>query len=180
MLKSKKKERKNLINNLSNYVGYEWHLRSFCLLSCVGKVFVHCARGISRSATLVLAFLMIKERQTLVEALEVVRKHRNILPNVGFLNQLCILDSSLALQRRAMWDETSRERFLLVLICKIIIKIENICSIKTSHILFTSQTCVFSFWMYCSTNLFPFISVNYEHELANSANYLHNQCHHKV
>ncbi|XP_042254050.1 dual specificity phosphatase 29-like isoform X1 [Thunnus maccoyii] len=65
-----------------------------------GKVLVHCARGISRSAALVLAFLMIKERRTLVEALEAVCKHRNILPNIGFLNQLCNLDSSLALQRR--------------------------------------------------------------------------------
>ncbi|GAA6214352.1 dual specificity phosphatase DUPD1-like [Lates japonicus] len=65
-----------------------------------GKVLVHCARGISRSATLVLAFLMIKERLTLAEAVEVVRKHRNVLPNVGFLNQLRRLDSSLVLQRR--------------------------------------------------------------------------------
>ncbi|KAM6964068.1 dual specificity phosphatase 29-like [Tautogolabrus adspersus] len=68
-------------------------------LSQKGKVLVHCARGISRSATLVLAFLMIKERLTLVEAAEAVRRHRNILPNVGFLNQLCNLDSFLALQR---------------------------------------------------------------------------------
>lgn len=67
-----------------------------------GKVLVHCARGISRSAALVLAFLMIKERRTLVEALEAVCKHRNILPNIGFLNQLCNLDSSLALQRRTI------------------------------------------------------------------------------
>lgn len=65
-----------------------------------GKVLVHCARGISRSATLALAFLMIKERLTLVEALAAVRRHRNILPNVGFLKQLCHLDSSLALQRK--------------------------------------------------------------------------------
>ncbi|XP_038592375.1 dual specificity phosphatase 29-like [Micropterus salmoides] len=69
-------------------------------LSQKGKVLVHCARGISRSATLALAFLMIKERLTLVEAVEVVRRRRNILPNVGFLNQLCHLDSSLALQRK--------------------------------------------------------------------------------
>ncbi|XP_019938650.2 dual specificity phosphatase 29-like [Paralichthys olivaceus] len=69
-------------------------------LSQEGKVLVHCARGISRSATLVLAFLMIRERLTLVEAIEVVRRHRNILPNVGFLNQLRRLDASLALQRR--------------------------------------------------------------------------------
>ncbi|KAM9336741.1 dual specificity phosphatase 29-like [Symphorus nematophorus] len=69
-------------------------------LSHKGKVLVHCARGISRSATLALAFLMIKERLTLVEAVQAVCKHRNILPNVGFLNQLCHLDSSLALQRK--------------------------------------------------------------------------------
>ncbi|XP_040885501.1 dual specificity phosphatase 29-like [Toxotes jaculatrix] len=69
-------------------------------LSQKGKVLVHCARGISRSATLALAFLMIKERLTLVEAVEAVCRHRNILPNVGFLNQLRHLDSSLSLQRR--------------------------------------------------------------------------------
>ncbi|KAM4623612.1 dual specificity phosphatase 29-like [Polymixia lowei] len=65
-----------------------------------GKVLVHCARGISRSATLVLAFLMIRERLTLAEAIKDVRRHRNILPNAGFLNQLCHLDTSLALERR--------------------------------------------------------------------------------
>lgn len=69
-------------------------------LSQKGKVLVHCARGISRSATLALAFLMIKERLTLAEAVDAVRRHRNILPNVGFLNQLRHLDSCLALQRK--------------------------------------------------------------------------------
>uniref|UniRef100_A0A8C6TK70 Protein-serine/threonine phosphatase n=1 Tax=Neogobius melanostomus TaxID=47308 RepID=A0A8C6TK70_9GOBI len=60
-----------------------------------GVVLVHCARGISRSAALVLAFLMIKRGLSLMEAVETVRKHRNILPNVGFLNQLRKLDSQL-------------------------------------------------------------------------------------
>ncbi|KAA8581481.1 hypothetical protein FQN60_003062 [Etheostoma spectabile] len=65
-----------------------------------GDVLDHCVRGISRSATLALAFLMIRERLTLVEAVEAVSRHRNIPPNVGILNQLCHLDSSLALQRK--------------------------------------------------------------------------------
>lgn len=76
-----------------------------CRFLPAGRVLVHCARGISRSAALVLAFLMIKERLTLVEAAEVVHKHRNILPNVGFLNQLRHLDSTLALQRRTTWHQ---------------------------------------------------------------------------
>ncbi|KAJ8418206.1 hypothetical protein AAFF_G00139150 [Aldrovandia affinis] len=53
-----------------------------------GKVFVHCAMGVSRSATLVLAFLMICENLTLVEAINAVRQHRDICPNAGFLSQL--------------------------------------------------------------------------------------------
>ncbi|KAF6734794.1 Dual specificity phosphatase DUPD1 [Oryzias melastigma] len=69
-------------------------------LSGKGKVLVLCARGISRSATFVLAFLMIKERLTIMEAVKAVCKSRNILPNVGFLQQLCYLDLTLSLQRR--------------------------------------------------------------------------------
>lgn len=60
---------------------------------------VHCARGLSRSAALVLAYLMLREGLSLVEAVEAVRRHRNILPNAGFLEQLRQLDSALALQR---------------------------------------------------------------------------------
>lgn len=60
---------------------------------------MHCARGISRSAALVLAYLMIRERLPLAEAVVAVRKHRNILPNAGFLSQLCHLDMTLTLER---------------------------------------------------------------------------------
>lgn len=61
---------------------------------------MHCARGVSRSATLVLAYLMIYERLTVAEAIEAVRGHRNILPNVGFLEQLRDLDARLAVQKK--------------------------------------------------------------------------------
>ncbi|CAM4712319.1 unnamed protein product [Leuciscus chuanchicus] len=60
-----------------------------------GKVLVHCARGVSRSATLVLAYLMICEKLTIAEAIDTVCSHRNILPNAGFLQQLRQLDSNL-------------------------------------------------------------------------------------
>nr|XP_007961122.2 dual specificity protein phosphatase 13 isoform X1 [Chlorocebus sabaeus] len=60
-----------------------------------GRVLVHCAMGISRSATLVLAFLMIYENMTLVEAIQTVQAYRNICPNSGFLQQLQVLDNRL-------------------------------------------------------------------------------------
>ncbi|XP_041921050.1 dual specificity protein phosphatase 13-like [Alosa sapidissima] len=66
-----------------------------------GKVFVHCLMGVSRSSTLVLAFLMICEDLTLREAARTVRQHRDICPNPGFLHQLRHLDTSLQRQRNA-------------------------------------------------------------------------------
>ncbi|XP_078055734.1 dual specificity protein phosphatase 13B-like [Mustelus asterias] len=65
-----------------------------------GKVFVHCAMGISRAATLVLAFLMICEKMTLVQAIKTVSAHRNVSPNNGFLSQLRELDKDLMRERK--------------------------------------------------------------------------------
>uniref|UniRef100_A0A3B3XQX6 Dual specificity protein phosphatase n=1 Tax=Poecilia mexicana TaxID=48701 RepID=A0A3B3XQX6_9TELE len=66
----------------------------------MGRVFVHCLMGVSRSATLVLAFLMITEGLRLQEAVAAVRPHRDICPNPGFLLQLRCLDMSLERERR--------------------------------------------------------------------------------
>lgn len=65
-----------------------------------GKVFVHCAMGLSRSSTLVLAYLMIEEDVTLVDAIKAVSANRNICPNAGFLEQLRELDKQLHYQGR--------------------------------------------------------------------------------
>uniref|UniRef100_A0A8C5PUU6 Dual specificity protein phosphatase n=1 Tax=Leptobrachium leishanense TaxID=445787 RepID=A0A8C5PUU6_9ANUR len=63
-----------------------------------GKVLVHCAMGISRSSTLVIAFLMIHQKMTLIEAVRLVARKRHIQPNQGFLAQLIKLDKSLHLR----------------------------------------------------------------------------------
>lgn len=60
-----------------------------------GRVLVHCGEGISRSATLVLAYLMIKRRMTAQEAVQQVSRRRSIFPNIGFLRQLCELNDQL-------------------------------------------------------------------------------------
>ncbi|CAB1322251.1 unnamed protein product [Coregonus sp. 'balchen'] len=64
-------------------------------LSEGGIVLVHCAVGVSRSATLVLAYLMLRQNLTLVDAICAVKDNRGVIPNRGFLRQLINLDSKL-------------------------------------------------------------------------------------
>ncbi|XP_048167325.1 uncharacterized protein LOC125329422 [Corvus hawaiiensis] len=59
------------------------------------KILVHCAVGVSRSASLVLAYLMINHHLPLVEAIKTVKEHRWISPNRGFLKHLRNLDVQL-------------------------------------------------------------------------------------
>ncbi|KAL4641097.1 hypothetical protein GN956_G11367 [Arapaima gigas] len=68
------------------------------------KLLVHCVMGRSRSATLFLAYLMIHQDLTVVEAIEHVRQRRCILPNRGFLKQLRLLDIQLQQQRHGLQD----------------------------------------------------------------------------
>jgi len=53
-----------------------------------GKVLVNCSMGMSRSASFVMAYLMLREKMSAIEALAKVRQHRYVRPNAGFLKQL--------------------------------------------------------------------------------------------
>lgn len=61
-----------------------------------GRVLVHCIQGISRSATIVIGYLMSRERMSLREAYEKVTTLRPISkPNVGFIEQLRQLEKQI-------------------------------------------------------------------------------------
>jgi protein-tyrosine phosphatase len=60
------------------------------------NVIVHCAAGMSRSPTLVIAYLMIENRWSYEAAYGYVRSRRGIVePNIGFAKQLKSLEYRL-------------------------------------------------------------------------------------
>ena len=59
------------------------------------KVFVHCLAGSSRSATMVIAYIMWSEKKTFTEAFDIVKSKRFISPNEGFIEQLKMFEKLL-------------------------------------------------------------------------------------
>ena len=58
-----------------------------------GGVLIHCLMGCSRSATIVIAYLMYKNKVTYAEALETVKSRRPMVcPNEGFVSQLLLFE----------------------------------------------------------------------------------------
>ncbi|XP_047332671.1 protein-tyrosine-phosphatase MKP1-like [Impatiens glandulifera] len=56
-----------------------------------GRVLVHCCQGVSRSTSLVIAYLMLKERRTFEDAFQIVKAARGVTnPNMGFACQLLL------------------------------------------------------------------------------------------
>jgi predicted protein tyrosine phosphatase len=59
-------------------------------------VLVHCAMGMSRSASLVIAYLMKHREMSFQNALQCVRSARNCVePNAGFVRQLLAFEATL-------------------------------------------------------------------------------------
>lgn len=60
------------------------------------SILIHCMAGISRSVTLVIAYLMIKEKKSMFDAYKIVQQGRSgANPNPGFREQLCKLSDDL-------------------------------------------------------------------------------------
>ncbi|XP_004072327.1 dual specificity protein phosphatase 2 [Oryzias latipes] len=64
-----------------------------------GRVLVHCQAGISRSATICLAYLMHTQRVRLNEAFDFVKQRRNVIsPNLAFMGQLLQFETDILCQ----------------------------------------------------------------------------------
>lgn len=61
-----------------------------------GKALIHCFEGRSRSATIVLAYLMLRKNMTLLQAWRLLKSvHQRAQPNDGFMHALVELDKKL-------------------------------------------------------------------------------------
>lgn len=75
-----------------------------------GKVLIHCFEGKSRSATVVLAYLMLRKGFTLSKAWNLLKKvHRRAQPNDGFAKALLALDRKLHGKVSMDWQQKRPE-----------------------------------------------------------------------
>ncbi|OQR88495.1 carbohydrate-binding protein [Thraustotheca clavata] len=73
---------------------------------------VHCSHGMSRSATIVLAYLMQYKEMTLLQALTYLRSLRRVVsPNIGFMQQLLTLELSIYQVNSLDLQEYKKDRF---------------------------------------------------------------------
>jgi len=85
--------------DVDDYSGDDIHQHfndTFDFIDKANKVFVHCKAGVSRSATIVIAYIMKKFGKRFEEAYKMVKdKRMKICPNTGFEGQLRMYDIEL-------------------------------------------------------------------------------------
>lgn len=70
------------------------------------NVLVHCGAGVSRSSTIVIAYLMWGEKMSLKESFHLVKKQRPwIVPNEGFTKQLIEFECSIFGENSMKFDD---------------------------------------------------------------------------
>lgn len=61
-----------------------------------GRILIHCNAGVSRSASVCIAYLMLQRQMNFVDAFSLVKSKREcIRPNDGFLKQLKAIESQM-------------------------------------------------------------------------------------
>lgn len=80
--------------------------------TCLKKtnVLIHCMMGVSRSASLVIWYLMTRGNLTLTEAYNLVKQKRPIInPNRGFVEQLKALETKLNQKKLAKLAKSNKK-----------------------------------------------------------------------
>lgn len=91
----------SLTDNIRRYFDQCLEFMNQALQDKDSIILVHCMQGISRSPTIVIAYLMKYKRLSLARALEIVSSRRpEIKPNPGFMKQLEDYDNELRAEKR--------------------------------------------------------------------------------
>ncbi|CAG8595694.1 5153_t:CDS:1 [Paraglomus brasilianum] len=79
-----------------------------------GRVLVHCQAGVSRSTSIVIAFLMHSQRISYEQAFCIVKQKRQVVkPNAGFVRQLREFEVSLCIEKENMDHTSTMEQCIL-------------------------------------------------------------------
>ncbi|KAI0745125.1 phosphatases II [Earliella scabrosa] len=101
-------------DNLLDYLDHAIRWIRGALAKPDGRVLVHCVWGMSRSASVAVAFLIVARGMALDEALRVVRARRRVArPNPGFVAQLRVYERVTRLreaQERRVREQAAERR----------------------------------------------------------------------
>lgn len=104
-------------------------------LKSKGKIIINCARGISRSATIVIGYLMFRYNMRLLDAFNyTVSKRPQVRPNSNFRKQLEIYEQELIYNRYKIQIKAKALGYVTPLPHKLIVHPNNIITTTTNLI----------------------------------------------
>lgn len=97
------------------------------------RLLVHCEVGVSRSATLAIAWVMKTDHMTFLDAYRKVRARRpEVLPNIGFASQLQRFEHALRPELRSTGQPSSLARYLRE-VCNVPVDVDQLQQALTRH-----------------------------------------------